>query len=289
MIDWMDRRAAWWAKIDHAKHHAERLRTIVAEYQATKPIRLIKEPTDSEVAYRLHIDRGVPIEVSLALGDVLHNARSALDALVYGMASDQAGHQLGEAEAVKCQFPICDSPDAFARFWQSRAAIKTGRLEEALHLAQPYYWTQQAKAMGIEAAQDESYELSSRLSNLWWLNRLSNIDKHRELPVVEWTPGLTYWGTDDGQPPQSWRYGSARFADGEIFGYASGGGEHGPNEVITDFNLSLGAIADFNQSLGAPRGGDEGVLGTANGLILVAIQAIGQVIQAWRNSQPLID
>lgn len=272
MANLMDPASAWWAKLNHAKVHAGTLGKIVAEYQAAKPISMSAEPGDNEVAYRLHISRPVPLDISLAVGDILHNARSALDALVYGLAVDQVGRRLNEREERACQFPICDSPDAFNAFWTRRTVIETDRLENALHHVQPYYWTEQAKNLGIEAAQDESYEDSSRLSNLWWLNRMNNIDKHRQLAVVAWWPGLTYWGSEEGQAPQDWRYSGRPFADGEIFGYASGGGEDGPNDVITEFNLSL---ADW------PYRGDKDVLATAKGWIDVAIQTMGQIIRDW--------
>jgi hypothetical protein len=46
-------------------------------------------------------------------GDCIHNARSALDHLVYQLAVLNLGRDLTEKEARSCQFPVFDNPDYF--------------------------------------------------------------------------------------------------------------------------------------------------------------------------------
>jgi hypothetical protein len=272
-IDW-NPTSAWSAKIEHAKRHTRALGEIVADYRATDPIRLEPEPIGDEIGYRLRISHPVPIEVSLVIGDVLHNVRSALDALVFGLARDQAQRPLTDKEERACEFPVCDSPAAYQRFWSGRRqVIAKDRLTQALHRAQPFFDMVEGERLGIEYS--ETYEQWSRGKTLWWLAHLNNVDKHRQLAITAWWPGLTYWGSDEGQTPQHWRYGSRRFADGEIFGYASGGGDSGPNEVTTEFNLVLTQL---------PYRGNQDVVATSNEWIGTTAWTMNDLILDWSRS-----
>jgi hypothetical protein len=199
-IDWMDRTSSWWAKMDHAKKHADALHKIVSDYEATKPIRIEPEPIGDEIAYRLHISRPVPIEISLMIGDILHNVRSALDALMFGLVGDEATGPLSDQAIKASKFPVCSSPEEYQDFWSRRHVIPSDRLRPVLRHAQPFLYMEEGKKLGVEYS--ETYEEFSKGSTLWWVDHLNIVDKHRQLTVAAWWPGLTYWGSDEGQAPQ---------------------------------------------------------------------------------------
>jgi hypothetical protein len=94
---WLDRNAAWWAKLDRAEVHLRSLRDQVEQYKAANPVRgRTPEPTDTpdRVACRVHVRHQVPVESSTIVGDIVHNLRSALDSLAYEMAVPHVGRPL---------------------------------------------------------------------------------------------------------------------------------------------------------------------------------------------------
>ena len=95
MESWMsDLDAAWWAKLRRANTHLETLAKLVDDFAATEPYTLDPEPGEGVVAYRLHIRREAPAEISTVVGDVLHNLRSALDSVAYELAVQAKGEAL---------------------------------------------------------------------------------------------------------------------------------------------------------------------------------------------------
>jgi hypothetical protein len=75
---WDDHLSSWWAKIDRAREHLESAGRLVDRFRASQPYALVPEPSGKpgRVAYRLRIVRPVPVAVSTAVGDVLHNLSS---------------------------------------------------------------------------------------------------------------------------------------------------------------------------------------------------------------------
>jgi hypothetical protein len=71
---WLDRTSAWWAKADRAQNHLRSLDRLVAEFRASEPYAVVPEPTDTpgRTAYRLHIHKPTPPEISTTIGDILH-------------------------------------------------------------------------------------------------------------------------------------------------------------------------------------------------------------------------
>ena len=124
MEPWMtDLDAAWWAKLRRAGTHRETLARLVDEFQASEPYTLDHEPGDKpdEVAYRLHIRREAPAEISTVVGDVLHNLRSALDSLAYELAVQSKGAALTNRESEVTSFPWVPSRRAY------EAILRRGR------------------------------------------------------------------------------------------------------------------------------------------------------------------
>ena len=97
---WLDRNAAWWAKLDRAEVHLRSRRDQVEQYKAANPYEVAPEPTDTpdRVAYRVHVRHQVPVAISTIVGDIVHNLRPALDSLAYEMAVRHVGRPLKDAE-----------------------------------------------------------------------------------------------------------------------------------------------------------------------------------------------
>ena len=122
------------------------------DYQARDPLRVEPEPTDQpgRTAYRLHITAGIPAEISLITGDVLHNLRLALDSLVFGIVQDDLGRELLEDEERSCQFPIVDDPPSFDDFFKQkwRNKIMSPGLRRVLRSVQPFYGLEYLRSLG---------------------------------------------------------------------------------------------------------------------------------------------
>jgi hypothetical protein len=75
---------------------------------------------------------------------------------------------------------------------------------------------------------------------LWRLNRLCNIDKHRRLHVVALWPDIVYWTSNDADD-YGWIPGSPSYVDGSIVGrlVAKPGRTGPPPHIVADFELRL--------------------------------------------------
>lgn len=252
----LDRRAAWWAKYDHAATHITRLRTECEHYRKRKPAEGRPEPTGSpgETAYRYCEHEQVPLSISLILGDVLHNLRSALDSLFLGLVRLDLGRELTEPEEHACQFPICDTPNAFdSIFKDKRTAHVSPRVHAAVRRSQPFWWLEEAKRRNVPNAEQESYDENARFHDLTAINRLSNLDKHRRLNVAAWWPGLVYWSHEEGTEFTWQATQRPPYEDGDVFGILRGTGSA---HVVTEFELVLpddpGHVKDDYASHGLP-------------------------------------
>jgi hypothetical protein len=69
----------------------------------------------------------------------------------------------------------------------------------ALRCVQPFAFAEDAARVGVVEVDDRSAE-DYQHDALRRLNVLSNIDKHRRLPELDWVPTIHYWPTPpDGQ------------------------------------------------------------------------------------------
>ncbi|MEU5262785.1 hypothetical protein [Amycolatopsis sp. NPDC021455] len=105
-----------------------------------------------------------PAELALIFSEWLAALRASLDNAIYALAAAVTG-QNPPPQAGSIQFPVCSTPDDFAR-QANRLRMLPQRIIEALEKAQPYQ-----SPWGPE-------------SNLtWWLNELARKDRHRELHI----------------------------------------------------------------------------------------------------------
>ena len=234
---------SWWAKHAHAKTHIASLRTACDEYRERRPIE-VRPETDrpGDTAYRFHQTEPIPLGISLIVGDVLHNLRSALDSLVLGLVSRDLDRGLQDREEHACQFPIAGTPDEFDAFWTKwppRAQLVGDRVRAALRETQPFYGLEQAKSLDVENALKLTYEENFRFNALTTVSRLSNIDKHRRVTVAAWWPSITYWFGDPRPDEHEWHPNPPPYAHGQIVGIMRGPSDAPPPKVIHDFDLVL--------------------------------------------------
>jgi hypothetical protein len=76
-------------KLCRAQHHLDSLKMLVQEFIDSKPYAFWVDPHPQSPDYviRAHINRAVPATLGLAIGDTAHNARCALDYLVYQLSA----------------------------------------------------------------------------------------------------------------------------------------------------------------------------------------------------------
>ena len=140
----LDPGQAWWLKCDHANTHSGQLAALCRDFRTRGALEVVERTTSrpgvTEFVFRQH--EPFPPEISLAVGDVLHALRSALDSLVYGIVLSERG-ELSESEERACQFPIAATPTMFDKFITERKVrdrIYSEPLRKALSRAQPFYW-----------------------------------------------------------------------------------------------------------------------------------------------------
>lgn len=238
---WIDANASWQVKAQRAMIHIAELQRLVSGYRASEPFSLVCEPTDDSncIAYRLRFSKPVPIEISAVVGDILNNLRGALESLAYEIARIGLGGSFANAKQERAPtFPICSTPEAFDKFIDAQAKqdlAYTGQAKSALRQVQPFAFLEMA---GGPETMETSYEEHSRMSELYRLHQLWNIDKHRRLTVVAWRPDLLWWGSN-GPTQRRVVRGDGTAADDSVLFYVEGSDEGYGTEVNVEYKLAL--------------------------------------------------
>jgi hypothetical protein len=156
-LDFVRRKVAW------AGRHRQLLNTEVGRYFAQSVPQMMVEMTPGEIFDQMTVHGpGIPLEIALIIGDCLQNLRSSLDYLVWELC-EAANTKPTE----KNQFPIC----AVRKKYQDARGQQLAGVPKAAQ-------TEIEKLQPFNAAVPESNEL-------WILNRLTNISKHRRILVTD--------------------------------------------------------------------------------------------------------
>ena len=147
-------------KLNHASEHLEGLKAEIYGYLTDRPYGYVIERDDvtGEHVFRVRVLHQPPLHWDLVLGDCLHNLRGAVDQLAFALSD---GNALRDADQRRIAFPICTARELFAERKRAIAFMNPG-----------------AQKL-IEQMQPCSSDYMVKLSPLSWLERLSNIDKHR--------------------------------------------------------------------------------------------------------------
>lgn len=156
------------ARVNRAITQVHELNSQVRAYLSRRPYEVIGERASSpdEIVLRLVVTEPSPLEWSVLVGEIIHDLRSTLDHLAWGLSelnSGSAPYPLPNSWR-RIQFPICDTAAEFSREASNR-----------LWALAP------ADVAAIEALQPYSGGQGTRLR---FLRDLSNIDKHRTLHLL---------------------------------------------------------------------------------------------------------
>jgi hypothetical protein len=227
LADWMlEDEAAWWAKLQRAREHHATLSGLVADYLATEPYTLDRETVGpTEAAYRLHIHDDAPVAISTVVGDLVHNLRSALDALAYSLAEHSVDKPLNSKQRRATMFPVCRTPEDYEEFFDSdeqcnhaarvRSTIYGPEARAAMRIVQPFALVEQTTDPSDTELRAARYDEGYRWSAVARITTLHSIDKHRRLNTMAIGWPLMYVMTD--QPDEITGFGAGDgFGDGLV-------------------------------------------------------------------------
>jgi hypothetical protein len=233
-------------KLNRAKSHYSVLQDEVAAWLARDPYGVVGEfePQTPRYVFRFRMFEPVPEHWAVILGDIVHNARSALDHLAWQLV------QLGGSEPTfRTMFPILDNPFD----WNTKGVdrLKGARPEhvELVESFQPYHRRDLYGWNWLQPAREDP---------LWILANLDNIDKHRVLnatPMAVQAVGWTPLEVRDLELGKHWSASWELLDDGaELMGISAR--QTGPNPYVKldreeSVAVSLGYGATMSQTLDA--------------------------------------
>lgn len=118
--------------------HIAALESSFMEWQASAPVSVegVMREDRQGIDLVARVPLGIPKhEWALTLGDALHNLRSAFDALAWGMAHF---YERTPPRPKRIQFPICETPDAWADAVKAWVGEIEPELQERLRIVQPF-------------------------------------------------------------------------------------------------------------------------------------------------------
>jgi hypothetical protein len=139
---------------------------------------------------------------------VLHNVRSALDAIAWEVCQ-RTGVQLTIKQQRRIYFPITWEAAQWDEATKPLVGVAPEHLEAFKYL-QPWYFDEQGRQLGVEIPAEYA-----KNEPLWQLHELAKIDRHRTLHPVLTQAGDTWLGTPEGVEtalagvdPPPWKPGS---------------------------------------------------------------------------------
>ena len=168
----MDPNTSWRLKIGRAKEHLVALETELRAWVGTNPMAIAKEKDPEGRRHTVFAEVVNPPPLnrwSLISGDCIHNLRSALDSLLYGIAIHETGLN-PPADETALQFPITISP---AKFKEQKSRIKS---------LSPAVQSDILKVQPFNVPHPEHPPV------LELLGLLNNFDKHRTINVMAAIP-----------------------------------------------------------------------------------------------------
>jgi hypothetical protein len=147
-------------KIERARKHLQELTTAIKEFFASNPFSVIyeDEAETGDRVYLIKINRQIPVEWGAIIGDIIHNARTALDLLAWQMVLANGG-----TPNKRTKFPISSNAQEFEK-------------RDIKHLSS-------ASDKAIQFIRDlKPYQGGNE--SLWKLHCLDITDKHRLILAV---------------------------------------------------------------------------------------------------------
>ncbi|MFB3040768.1 MAG: hypothetical protein ACE1ZS_03040 [Candidatus Poribacteria bacterium] len=164
-------------KIERAKQHISELNSTIEAFDARDPYTIVveKDSQSGNHLWTMRISEDIPQNLTVIIGDVIHNLRAALDLMISDIVIP-----LG-AKPNKVKFPFVEHANALV-----------GRIEETqINLA--------PKEVITLIKDLEPYP--SGKSNLYGLHRLDIADKHTSLIATTEFTGIPYFSIEGTQGP----------------------------------------------------------------------------------------
>jgi hypothetical protein len=247
-LAWNDPTTPWMAKLDWAGKHLTAFREQVSGYES-RSYDVVQEVSGDRltITLRLRLHEQIPLHFALIIGDVVHNLRSSLDTLAYEFARRHVGGDLPARLERQPAFPICSSTSDYDKFFAKRRTVFGAREEKALRSVAP---GSKYHSIEIEGEPPWTFDDSAKQDQLWKLNHLWNIDKHRHLHLAVWWPDHTLWASGEA-PSHDWRPGIPPFVDGSIVGQliAATPDTPPPFHIASEFALRLTEAGAAGESM----------------------------------------
>lgn len=150
-------------KIERAKKHIDDLNAELRAFFAKHPYEVVSKKSSESGKLRYYLSRMAPVPLSLAVftGDAIQNLRTALDHLAHHLLLVKLGAAATDEEL---NFPISNS----AKDYESLIKRKVKRLRQD----------------AIDALLSFQAYKGGKGEQIWVLNRLNNVDKHRLILTV---------------------------------------------------------------------------------------------------------
>lgn len=149
------------AKLDRAQKHIDELKAVSEDY-LSDCCRIEKKVdlATTDKIYRAVDVKDMPIEVSLILGDVLHNLRCSLDHLIHTVVISN-----GQEPTNRNEFPIFESETQYEKAVRQKLKGVPASKEQLIRRYQPFNAAEPRKTL------------------FWMLQQMNNVDKHRLIVV----------------------------------------------------------------------------------------------------------
>jgi hypothetical protein len=189
----VDTPTPWRTKLRRAATHLKAFESACAEYLTTANVGFDFErnPAVGSILVRLRADAEPPLELGVIIGDFLHNARSALDAIAWETCQ-RAG--VSPSRETDVYFPIGLKGSDWGSLAGSVIPNVTGADRDVFKSLQPWYWDEQAAQMLGETIDPER----AARHPLRRLHDLATIDRHRVPHPILARAGHTWLGSPEG-------------------------------------------------------------------------------------------
>lgn len=156
-------------KLEWARHHYDALDADLERFRKGEPYKLGVQFDAEHRGYvaRLRDVKDPPADWNLQIGDIVHSARSALDAITYSLACKNLRRAPTTAEVINIQFPILDNGASWPTHGLRRVKQLSTAAQAEVERFQPYHRADLSVRHALSVLRD-----------------LSNIDKHRHIVVV---------------------------------------------------------------------------------------------------------
>ena len=149
-------------KTARAKYHLDSLRDELAVFYDSEPYRFLRQDDAERQRHRLIFQvRAIPDQIWLIAGDFLYCLRASLDHLVWALA-----RLTTDSPSRRTQFPILNQVND--KHFERQTRGVPPEAATIIKDLQPYH---------------RGDAISIRSHQLWQLGELSNLDKHRRIPL----------------------------------------------------------------------------------------------------------